>query len=70
MQQELLQYLACPECGENLASEIPEECGGLREGLFVCHGCNAFYPVIDSIPHEPGHIRHQVNRGSLRSGIR
>ena len=54
MRAELLDYLVCPGCGEALdLHPFLDDAAGVREieqGLLVCRGCAAPYPIAEGIP--------------------
>lgn len=52
MRVELLDYLACPDCGEALDSHpfIEDGAGEIEQGLLVCRQCALPYPVAEGIP--------------------
>lgn len=52
MHPELLEFLACPECGAGLGVEggAPSATGEIIEGRLRCSGCRAAFPVTGGIP--------------------
>lgn len=48
----LLQYLACPACRRELAIE-GQSADTVTEGILVCWGCHARYPIRGGIPRFP-----------------
>ncbi|MCD4780943.1 MAG: methyltransferase domain-containing protein, partial [Candidatus Omnitrophica bacterium] len=51
MKEELLDYLACPDCGNELDLEIfCKEEAEIKDGVFVCKNCHNNYFLIDYIP--------------------
>jgi len=50
MRPELLDLLACPECGGELAAEGAEAEGELQEGMLRCRECGAVMPVVSGVP--------------------
>lgn len=51
MKHRLLEYLACPLCGEKFVCQASETEGDeVRSGYLVCSGCGVQYPVVDCIP--------------------
>ena len=52
LNQRLLQYLACPACRHELAVE-GQRTEAVTDGLLVCLGCRAQYPIRNGIPRFP-----------------
>jgi SAM-dependent methyltransferase/uncharacterized protein YbaR (Trm112 family) len=52
MKAALLEYLACPACGRELAIE-GQRAELVSEGTLLCRGCAARYPVRGGIPRFP-----------------
>jgi len=51
MKEELLDYLACPDCGNELDLEIfYKEEAEIKDGVFVCKNCHNNYFLINYIP--------------------
>jgi SAM-dependent methyltransferase/uncharacterized protein YbaR (Trm112 family) len=51
MRHELIEFLACPSCGADLALEVEEEVGGeVMAGTLTCGGCGHAYPVVRGVP--------------------
>lgn len=51
MKEKLLNYLACPECENDLDLEIfYEEDVEIKDGVFLCKNCHNYYFLIDYIP--------------------
>ena len=52
MKQRLLQYLACPSCGEEirLLSTSVEEDGEILEGTLGCSSCSNYFPIVRGVP--------------------
>jgi SAM-dependent methyltransferase len=52
MKKRLLEYLACPSCGNSIRlSEVEHEDGiELMEGVLACAGCAQTYPILRGIP--------------------
>jgi len=51
MKEELLDYLACPDCGNELDLEIfCKEEAEIKDGVFVCKNCHNNYFLIGYIP--------------------
>lgn len=51
MKEKVLNYLACPDCGNELDLEIfYKEGEEIKEGIFVCKNCNNYYFLINYIP--------------------
>src|SRR6266404_9694157 len=54
MRAELLDYLVCPKCGEALDLhpflDDAADAGEIEQGLLVCRGCAAPYPLAEGIP--------------------
>jgi len=51
MKEELLDYLACPDCGNELDLEIfCKEEAKIKDGVFVCKNCHNNYFLIDYVP--------------------
>lgn len=56
MDVKLLDWLACPECGEGLTltAPLPAGAGEVDEGRLACGGCPAEYPIRAGIPRFAG----------------
>jgi uncharacterized protein YbaR (Trm112 family)/protein-L-isoaspartate O-methyltransferase len=51
MKPRLLQYLACPDCGGDLAlSRVGEESGEILDGELGCGGCGRKFPIERGVP--------------------
>jgi SAM-dependent methyltransferase/uncharacterized protein YbaR (Trm112 family) len=51
MKEKLLEYLACPDCGNELDLKIfYEESMEIKDGVFICKNCPNYYFLIDYIP--------------------
>jgi uncharacterized protein YbaR (Trm112 family) len=51
MEEKLLNYLACPDCGNALDLEIfYKENEEIKDGVFLCKNCHNYYFLIDYIP--------------------
>lgn len=51
MKKTVLNYLACPDCGNELDFEIfYKEKGELKDGVFLCKNCHNYYFLINYIP--------------------
>ncbi len=64
MHLKLLDWLACPKCGGDLAPAAPPPAGAgeIDDGRLVCGGCRAEYPVRAGIPRFAGDdARHFEN---------
>lgn len=56
MNQNLLELLACPECGSADLALTPTD-------ILSCPSCDARYPVINGIPHVlPAHLATTLNQ--------
>ena len=50
MKEELLDYLACPDCGNELDLEIfYKEEAEIKDGVFVCKNCHNNYFLTASV---------------------
>lgn len=52
MKPDLLQWLCCPACDSELtiaASHIEQD-GSIGEGVLICRGCGAGYPIRNGVP--------------------
>ena len=51
VKEQLLNYLACPECGIELNLKIlDKEEVEIKDGIFVCKNCHNYYFLIEYIP--------------------
>lgn len=51
MKEKVLNYLACPDCGNELDLDIfYKEDAELKDGVFLCKNCHNYYFLINYIP--------------------
>lgn len=50
MRRELLEYLACPVCGDTLDADLPPRGIDIATTDIRCAGCGTDYPVVDGVP--------------------
>src|SRR6266852_7035582 len=66
MRVELLDYLVCPKCGESLRLHPFLDDGAnareIKQGLLVCGGCAAPYPLAEGIPRMLPNAFHRQRR--------
>lgn len=53
MRENILKYLACPDCNEGLELQVnppKDSTGHIIKGELTCTNCKTTYPIIDGIP--------------------